>query len=332
MRRRLFCRLLLACAVAVHPGMAYGGQGRVPDGIPERVVVTEQRAFDSIPPGNYSGMVRLSGNDYAVVSDKTEGGGKGYLVFNIQTDPEGNVAAVRNCGWHPLVGRNEDEEAVAYNPAAGHIYLGNEDGSTIEEFCLASGSLVRRTCIADYRDRGIPNKQVESLCYDAPHQCLWTINESPLRGDSTSALRLLRLDERLEVTAEYAYQLDAPLADTVADAPADYAHGVVELLAWGDGTLLSLEREFYVPPSKLGAWVANKLFRIHPGGQDKQLVAGWRTYFTILDHSLANYEGMCEAPPLPDGRRVIILCADSQGDYGGVMKDWFRTVVIGPKK
>ncbi len=317
--------LLLACAVAGH-ARTTAGDGR--GDIPGRVVVTAQRAFDSIPPGNYSGMVRLTDHYYAVVSDKTEGGEKGYFVFNIQIDPEGNIIAVRNCGWRSLRGRNEDEEAVACNPAARCLYIGNEEGSAIEAYDLASDSLVGRTCIADYRDRGVPNKQMESLCYDASRQCLWTINESPLKGDDPSTLRLLRLDERMEVTAGYTYRLDPPMADTTAEAPAHYAYGVAELLSLDDGTLLSLEREFHVPQSMLGAWVTNKLFRFRPGDGDKQPVARWRTYFTLLDQSLANYEGMCEAPPLADGRRVIILCADSQEGYGGVLRDWFRTVVM----
>lgn len=371
MKYRVFCILFVCCAVSGHPGTAGGRHAkddatadvgsterrvrnevvsetavkgflkrgtlewdgkRVPDDISERVVVTGQRAFDSIPPGNYSGMVRLFGNYYAVVSDKTGDDGKGYFVFNIQTDREGNVSAVRNCGWQPLKGRNEDAEAVAYNPSTKHIYIGNEEGSTIEEYGLETDSLVARTCIAGYRDRGLPNKQIESLCYDASRQCLWTINEGPLKGDNQLMLRLTQLDERLGVAKEYTYLLDAPLADIAQPYPDNYAHGVAELLSLDDGTLLSLEREFYVPQSKLGAWVMNKVFRIHPGDQGKQFVAGWRTYFTLLDQSLANYEGMCEAPPLPDGRRVIILCADSQAGYGGVLKDWFRTIVIGKKK
>ncbi len=371
MKYRIFCILFVFCTVAGHPRMTGGGHAkddgtdamenmecrgreeavpknmvkgflkrgtlewdgkRVPDDISDRIVVTGQRAFDSIPPGNYSGLVRLFGNYYAVVSDKTGNDGKGYFVFNIQIDQEGNVSAVRNCGWQSLKGRNEDQEAVAYNPSTKHIYIGNEEGSTIEEYGLETDSLVARTCIDGYRDRGLPNKQIESLCYDVSRQCLWTINEGPLKGDNQLMLRLTQLDEKLGVDKEYTYLLDAPLADTGQPRPDNYAHGVAELLSLDDGTLLSLEREFYVPQSKLGAWVVNKVFRIHPGDQGKQFVAGWRTYFTLLDQSLANYEGMCEAPPLPDGRRVVVLCADSQAGYGGVLKDWFRTIVIGKKK
>ena len=73
----------------------------------------------------------------------------------------------------------------------------------------------------------------------------------------------------------------------------------------------------------------NKVFRIFPGYQGKQFVAGWRTHMNLLEMNLANYEGMCEGPRLPDGRRVIILCADSQDRYKGFLKDYFRTLVIG---
>lgn len=52
------------------------------------------------------------------------------------------------------------------------------------------------------------------------------------------------------------------------------------------------------------------------------------TRLTLLDWSVANYEGMCFGPKLVDGSRVLILVSDSQDNYGGVLKDWFRTIII----
>ena len=46
----------------------------------------------------------------------------------------------------------------------------------------------------------------------------------------------------------------------------------------------------------------------------------------LLD--LANYEGMCLGPVLPDGGRVLILVADSQAGYKGILRDWFKTIVL----
>ena len=37
---------------------------------------------------------------------------------------------------------------------------------------------------------------------------------------------------------------------------------------------------------------------------------------------------MCLGPVLPDGGRVLILVADSQAGYKGILKDWFKTIVL----
>ena len=60
----------------------------------------------------------------------------------------------------------------------------------------------------------------------------------------------------------------------------------------------------------------------------KVLIATWKTSLSLFHQNLANYEGMCLGPRLMDGSQVIVLCADSQDQYGGVLRDWFRTVVI----
>ena len=72
----------------------------------------------------------------------------------------------------------------------------------------------------------------------------------------------------------------------------------------------------------------NKIFRITPGKPEKTFVTGWRTVLGASDSGLANYEGMCLGPTLPHGRQVIILCADSQNRHMGVLRDWFRTVIL----
>ena len=58
------------------------------------------------------------------------------------------------------------------------------------------------------------------------------------------------------------------------------------------------------------------------------IVTGWITVLGASESGIANYEGMCLGPKLPDGRQVIILCADSQDRYMGVLHDWFRISVI----
>lgn len=35
---------------------------------------------------------------------------------------------------------------------------------------------------------------------------------------------------------------------------------------------------------------------------------------------------MCLGPKLKDGSRILVLVADSQDQYGGVLKDWIKTI------
>ena len=168
---------------------------------------------------------------------------------------------------------------------------------------------------------------MESLTVDRRRVSVFTINEGPLKGDNGLMLRLLEFTPNLNLKKQYTYILDMPLDDSPT-IDESHAFGVAELLSLGDGTLLVLEREFKVEGLKIGSWVMNKIFRITPGNPDKTFVTGWRTVLGASDSGLANYEGMCLGPTLPDGRQVIILCADSQNRHMGVLRDWFRTVVL----
>ena len=148
---------------------------------------------------------------------------------------------------------------------------------------------------------------------------MWTCNE-------TGPVRIVEYDTLFSIKGIYDYPLDAPLKEEAKAA--HYAHGVSEICADDDGTLLVLEREFFVPKRKIGASVNCKLFRFSPSGGGKQLLGQWKSRLNLLKRNIANYEGMCFGPRLADGRRVVVMVADSQGQYKGVMKDWFRTAVI----
>ena len=61
---------------------------------------------------------------------------------------------------------------------------------------------------------------------------------------------------------------------------------------------------------------------------EKTLLTEWTTAIGLLEFSIANYEGMCLGPKLPDGGQVLLLLSDSQNQYAGILADWFRSVVI----
>lgn len=210
-----------------------------------------------------------------------------------------------------------------------------------------------------------PNYNFESLAFDSIRQYLWTIPESTLRKDGQPAtpqnglanqLRLIRYDwgkMREESSKEnsskkdsrymttYAYQMDQPSTHKKADI---YVMGVSELCALSDGQLLVLEREAFIPKIKIGAFCKCKLYLIIPLNSEefsmkekfsadtpflkKRLLTEWKTGLSLSKRSFANYEGMCLGPKLEDGSQVIILLSDSQDQYAGVLKDWFKTIVI----
>ena len=98
-----------------------------------------------------------------------------------------------------------------------------------------------------------------------------------------------------------------------------------------------LEREFFVPRRKIGAYVAVSLYAVDPSSArpgerlDKVLLSSFRTRLSLFGRSLANYEGMCLGPSLGNGNRILILVSDSQNQYRGVLKDWFKTFIIRPQ-
>ena len=139
----------------------------------------------------------------------------------------------------------------------------------------------------------------------------------------------------------YAYQMDQPSTHKKADI---YVMGVSELCVLPDGQLLVLEREAFIPKIKIGAFCKCKLYQINPLNSEefsmkekfssdtpflkKRLLTEWKTSLSLSKRSFANYEGMCLGPMLEDGSQVVILLSDSQDQYAGVLKDWFKTIVI----
>ena len=280
----------------------------------------EQKVFQrQVPAGNYSGITHLEGNEYAVVNDKSAT--DGFNVFAIDIDSiTGEILNVQDRGFRSAEAANRDGEGIAYLPSTKTILISGE----------ADGKIL------------------EALTYSAATRLVWTCNESTLQGDGEASsptngvanvVRLQCFDEALRPLRQYAYRMDAPMASASAEL---YAMGVPELVALEDGSLLVLEREFYVPSSKLGAFVNCRLYQAWPSVEidkekpigeetvfaDKNLVYEWKTSLGLFSHEIANYEGMCLGPLLRDGSRALILVSDSQNQYGGVLKDWFKTIVL----
>ncbi len=260
----------------------------------------------------------------------------------------------------PWVGKEIgfDHEAIT-KVSDSTVVIASEGKCRLKEYFISPSSRKQRLWSDEYwkKDDFYPNYNYESLAYDSLHHNLWTIPESTLRKDGIPAstenleknkLRLVRYfwpknwnDPTRGDRSEYAYLMDSPSVDKKAER---YVMGVSELCALPDGQLLVLEREAFIPKIKLGAFCKCKLYVISPlqekeidmfqvmdNGMSflkKHLLCEWKTSLSLFDHSFANYEGMCLGPQLEDGSQVLILLSDSQDQYAGILKDWFKTIVI----
>ncbi|MDD6198889.1 MAG: esterase-like activity of phytase family protein, partial [Prevotella sp.] len=158
-----------------------------------------------------------------------------------------------------------------------------------------------------------------------------------------NVLRLMSFsrDDVSAAPVSYLYRMDMP---TTLKSAQTYAMGVSELCALPDGQLLVLEREAFVPKAKMGAFCQCKLYIVNPSVEKpypldrsveadapyvgKRLLTSWRTTISLFSQNWANYEGMCLGPKLDNGDQVVVLVSDSQDGYAGVLRDWFKTIVI----
>ncbi len=286
-----------------------------------QILVTENRqhAFpDSIPAGNYSGIAWLGGNRYAVVSDKSKE--DGFFIFEIAVDSvSGDILSARNMGFRSSGYANRDDEGIAYVPQTHTLYISGEADNRILEYNMDGLRTMREARLPANFPKPAGNLGLEALSYNVKTQTLWTCNES-------GEIHIQSFDSRLNPQNTYRYALNSP--DNDGATAQHYAHGIGTICALDDGTLLVLEREFYVPNGKLGAYVNCKLFRFQPDDAAKELLITWHTSLGLFSQDLANYEGMCLGPKLTDGSRVLLLVADSQNQYGGVLKDWMKTLKL----
>lgn len=312
--------------------------------------INKQHHFDKqIPAGNYSGITYLGDNLYAVVSDKSPH--DGFFVFKITLNPlTADIVDIRNLGFRGSDITGGDIEAIAYVPSSNMLYITRESDNTIKEYTLEGKITNRQLPTPFVYQRARDNLGLESLTHNAHTHRFWLCNESTLAGDGEQAnavngiqnqLRLQSLTTDFIPLHQYAYLMDKPHSTTKANL---YDMGVVDVTALDDGSLLVLEREFHIPHSKLGAYVINKIYRVIPEESrridetepltaqssylTKHFVAEWKTRLSIFHQDIANYEAMCLGPRLADGSQVLVLVSDSQNQAGGVLKDWFKTIVV----
>ena len=326
-------------SIDLQPGIAYRWTGTclTPDAPDAGLTATPlPQTLLEIDSGEYSGITWVQGNRYAVVSDNLKGGG--ILHFSIPVDMDGNVGPVSMrlaAGTADASGRPRDCEGISFVPATGTLYVSTEK-QEIREYDLAGRETGKALRIPD--DLGAehiqPNRGFEALSYNDSTGLFWTVTESPLRQDTflprLHRLQSFRLDG--EPSERFLYQADVPVQTAVNTTA--YVHGIPAIAALDDGRLLVLEREVFVP--KGGFWdklsnsfTKTDLFLVDPahdtaGILRKSLLCSFTT--GALD--LANYEGMCLGPVLPDGQRTLLLIADSQNGSGGLTNEYVKVILL----
>lgn len=290
-----------------------------------------------IESGEYSGITWLSGDSYAVVDNEQKGGG--ILHFTISIDGTGDVDKV---SMRPAQGTvtstvtRRDGEGIAYAPSLGTLYVASERHQEILEYDLAGRETGKALKVPeDLSVKAITgNRGFEALTFNDSTGLFWTTTEAPLTKD-TFLPRIIRLQSFCtngKPSERFLYQTgESEKSSTDASA---HVFGVPCMAALDDGRLLVLEREVYVPKGNLfdkirKAFTRTDIYVVDPvhdtaGILRKSLVCSFRT--GALD--LANFEGMCLGPTLPDGRRCLVLIADSQKGAGGLTQEYVKVILL----
>ena len=288
-----------------------------------------------IASGEYSGITWLGGNQYMVVDDNLKGGG--ILRFSIPIDADGNVGTVLRQvapGTETAGGKAQDTEGIAFVPSENRLYVSSEKNQEIRAYDLNGNDAGSALAVPQDMKGIVDNLGFEALTYNETTGLFWTTTEAPLKKDTflPRFVRLQSFDREGKPAGRYFYQIGEP-AQTGKNATA-YVFGIPALAALDDGRLLVLEREVYVPQGGLwdklqGSFTNTQIFVVDPvhdtaGLLRKSLLCS----FTTSARDLADFEGMCLGPILPDGRRTLILIADSQKGSGGLTSEYVKVILF----
>ena len=296
---------------------------------------------ETMPAGQYSGITYIGDNTFAVVSDDDPG--YGFHLWKMELDSvNGQVMAMENLGFRGDGGeKKHDLEGIAYDPYARTLWISNENEHAVVELDMEGQPTGRRIDMPDSIKESITsNRSLEALCYDAQSRTLWVGIESTIKldGEASTATngkpslcRIMAYDEQLRMTKSIRFKTQTPKGQEEAKV---FAMGISAMASIGDGYLLVLEREARVPEQLLGATATARIYIINaaatPDGEiaEKRLLATIETKANLLKQDWANFEGMALTPADAHGNRVLMLVADSQGQYKGLLKDWVKTLKI----
>lgn len=289
--------------------------------------VAQQHFPKQIPPGNYSGICPIGDNLFAVVDDKNAE--DGFYVFRLAIDTLKNrITEAENLGYRSSGKPNRDMEGICYRPSSCTLFISGEADNEVYEYTLDGQRTGRRLAMPAEFKKARRNLGLESLAYDPLSHRFFTTTERPLPGDSL--LRIQTFGDDLQPAQQYLYRPDPPISPK-------YYHGVSALCALADGRLLVLERQVRVPRLKLDAHTVIRIYEVQPPASHpspltarqelpKRLLTEFHTRLTLTSRKFANYEGLCFLPSFGDTGGYLLLIADSQHHYKGVLRDWFLLI------
>ena len=308
--------------------------------IAQEVTLLKQKAFPkTVSAGNYSGITWLGASRYAIANDKSPTAG--FYLMTIETDSiTGELLTVREDTFLTSGLPNRDEEGICYMPESQTVFVSGEADQEIIEYNLQGQLTGRKLNIPEVFKTAYKNGGFEALTYQPKTHRFWTTSEFTLKADGEkptierkikNRLRLQSFGDDLQPKEQYWYESDSTI---IKKHKGRSIVGVSGLAALDDGRIVVLEREMYFPKKQIGSFALVKLYVVNPTlhkpGEilSKTLLTEFRTKVNFTRRSFANYEGICVGPKLADGRQLLILVCDSQNQYRGVLKDWFKTVIL----
>ena len=308
--------------------------------IAQEVTLLKQKAFPkTVSAGNYSGITWLGASRYAIANDKSPTAG--FYLMTIETDSiTGELLTVREDTFLTSGLPNRDEEGICYMPESQTVFVSGEADQEIIEYNLQGQLTGRKLNIPEIFKTAYKNGGFEALTYQPKTHRFWTTSEFTLKADGEkptierkikNCLRLQSFGDDLQPKEQYWYESDST---TIKKHKGRSIVGVSGLAALDDGRIVVLEREMYFPKKQIGSFALVKLYVVNPSQQQpgeilsKTLLTEFRTKVNLTRRNFANYEGICVGPKLADGRQLLILVCDSQNQYRGVLKDWFKTVIL----
>ena len=302
-----------------------------------------KKTTTEVGAGQYSGIAYMGGTQYAVVDDKQNGGGIVFFDFEINNDGTiGTVTKTVPTGTSTSATTDMDNEGIVFvSGSPGTLFVSAEADQSIREYDLTGTPTGRLLTIpADMAIGKISsNKGFEALTYDATNDKFWTITESELVKDAATPglLRMQSFGSDLLPDNRYLYQMDAATKSASEAAAANqYVFGVPALAALGDGRIIVLEREVYVPNGSayeklMNSFTSIKLYIVNPMADTSGILRKTPLkLFTTTPSGLdfANYEGMCIGPTLSDGSHTLVMIPDSQGGVGGLANEFIKVITF----